>query len=67
MEQNRTELNAILNTMENPMRNLIDTMKSITAKMGVRDYSEVLDELKKAEEAIHKAVNLAQRITYNVK
>lgn len=67
MEQNRTDLNGALQSMGNPMQNLIGTMKDLVCKMGVREYADVLKELNQAEEHICKAVDLAQRITYGVR
>ena len=51
--------------MENPMRCLIDVMKSITISMGAKEYMEVLNLLSECDSTIAKAVKKATDIYYS--
>ena len=56
-----------LQSMSNPMQNLFSVMKGMIINMGCKDYAEALQQLDEAEKLMRKAIDTAQKITYEIK
>ena len=59
-------MNNLFYLMNNPMQNLLDTMKRMIENISVRDYAEVLQLLDEARNAVSDAVSKANKITYEL-
>ena len=66
MAQRRREMNNLFYLMNNPMQNLLDTMKRMIENISGRDYAEVLQLLDEARNAVSDAVSKANKITYEL-
>jgi chaperonin cofactor prefoldin len=53
-------------SMRNPMENLIDVMRRGIVELGIAENADALDELDKAAEHIRKAVDLATKQVFKL-